>query len=112
MTRFIKTIDADTISVVSAYLRLRGEHTFLLESVPTEQTTARYSIIAVDPVHEFKATGIKVTIDGYTSENADPLDVLNELVEDQTYLSEKLPFQGGAIGYVGFDTIGIYEKIG
>lgn len=112
MTRFIKTIDADTISVVSAYLRLRGKHTFLLESVPTEQTTARYSIIAVDPVHEFKATGIKVTIDGYTSENADPLDVLNELVEDQTYLSEKLPFQGGAIGYVGFDTIGIYEKIG
>lgn len=28
--RQIKTIDADTLTVISAYFRLRGEHSFLL----------------------------------------------------------------------------------
>ncbi|MGX4593541.1 anthranilate synthase component I [Leuconostoc sp. JNUCC 76] len=109
--RQIKTIDADTLTVISAYFRLRGEHSFLLESVPTDSEKSRYSIIALDPVHEFKTNGMLVTIDGQTSESNDPLLALQNLVVVQEQPVEELPFQGGAIGYVGFDTVACYEKL-
>ena len=109
--RQIKTIDADTLTVISAYFRLRGEHSFLLESVPTDSDKSRYSIIALDPVHEFKTNGILVTVDGQTSESKDPLLALQNLVVVQEQPVEELPFQGGAIGYVGFDTVACYEKL-
>lgn len=109
--RQIKTIDADTLTVISAYFRLRGEHSFLLESVPTDSEKSRYSIIALDPVHEFKTNGMLVTVDGQTSESNDPLLALQNLVVVQEQPVEELPFQGGAIGYVGFDTVACYEKL-
>lgn len=109
--RQIKTIDADTLTVISAYFRLRGEHSFLLESVPTDSEKSRYSIIALDPVHEFKTNGMLVTVDGQTSESKDPLLELQNLVVVQEQPVEELPFQGGAIGYVGFDTVACYEKL-
>ncbi|MCT4383356.1 anthranilate synthase component I [Leuconostoc suionicum] len=109
--RKIKTIDADTLTVISAYFRLRGEHSFLLESVPTDSEKSRYSIIALDPVHEFKTNGMMVTVDGQTSESKDPLLALQNLVVVQEQPVEELPFQGGAIGYVGFDTVACYEKL-
>lgn len=109
--RQIKTIDADTLTVISAYFRLRGEHSFLLESVPTDSEKSRYSIIALDPVHEFKTNGMLVTVDGQTSESKDSLLALQNLVVVQEQPVEELPFQGGAIGYVGFDTVACYEKL-
>lgn len=109
--RKIKTIDADTLTVISAYFRLRGEHSFLLESVLTDSEKSRYSIIALDPVHEFKTNGMLVTVDGQTSESKDPLLALQNLVVVQEQPVEELPFQGGAIGYVGFDTVACYEKL-
>ncbi|WP_273713681.1 anthranilate synthase component I [Leuconostoc mesenteroides] len=109
--RQIKTIDADTLTVISAYFRLRGEHSFLLESVPTDSEKSHYSIIALDPVHEFKTNGMLVTVDGQTSESKDPLLALQNLVVVQEQPVEELPFQGGAIGYVGFDTVACYEKL-
>ncbi|WP_273750318.1 anthranilate synthase component I [Leuconostoc mesenteroides] len=109
--RQIKTIDADTLTVISAYFRLRGEHSFLLESVPTDSEKSRYSIIALDPVHEFKTNGMLVTVDGQTSESKDPLLALQNLAVVQEQPVEELPFQGGAIGYVGFDTVACYEKL-
>jgi len=112
MTYDIKKINADTISVISAYLRLRGKHTVLLESVPTSQEKSRYSILGLDPVHEFQATGTHINIDGQLSESLDPLHVLSDLVVTNSVVNEHIPFQGGAIGYVGFDTIATYENIG
>ncbi|QEA58362.1 anthranilate synthase component I [Leuconostoc koreense] len=109
--RKIKTIDADTLTVISAYFRLRGEHSFLFESVPTNSEQSRYSIIALDPVHEFKTNGMLVTIDGQTSESKDPLLALQNLAVVEEQPVEELPFQGGAIGYVGFDTVACYEKL-
>lgn len=90
---------------------MRGEHSFLLESVPTDSEKSRYSIIALDPVHEFKTNGMLVTVDGQTSESKDPLLALQNLVVVQEQPVEELPFQGGAIGYVGFDTVACYEKL-
>lgn len=112
MTYETKKLNADTISVISAYLRLRGEHTVLLESVPTSQEKSRYSILGLEPVHEFKATGKNISIDGTLSQSNDPLQTLSDLVVTNSPTNQYLPFQGGAIGYVGFDAIAAYENIG
>ena len=71
---------------------------------------SRYSIIAVDPVHEFSTVGHSVTIDGQTTERTDPLMALQDLVVTEDECLDELPFQGGAIGYVGFDMIATYEN--
>ncbi|CAH1851875.1 anthranilate synthase component I [Convivina intestini] len=110
--RKVKIIDADTTTVVSAYFRLRGKHSFMLESMGHQAESSRYSVIALDPVHEFESTGQTVIIDGQTQTTDDPLQALQELVVHQDEPIEGLPFQGGAIGYVGFDTIAVYEKLG
>ncbi|MDF7626701.1 anthranilate synthase component I [Lactobacillaceae bacterium L1_55_11] len=110
--RKVKTRDADTLTVVSAYLRLKGAHTFVLESMGHQAQSSRYSIIALDPVHEFQSTGHEVTIDGQTKTSDDPLTDLQDLVVVQNQAIPGLPFQGGAIGYVGFDTVAVYEKLG
>lgn len=110
--QYTKIINSDTISVISAYLRLRGKHTFLLESVPDMNEKARYSIIALNPEHEFQATGTKIVIDGQVQANQDPLQALNDLVVNEASIGDDLPFHGGAIGYVGFDTIATYEMLG
>ncbi|CAH0417959.1 anthranilate synthase component I [Periweissella ghanensis] len=110
--RKVKVIDADTITVVSAYLRLRGEQTFLLESKGNQTASANYSMIALDPVHEFQSTGTDIYIDGQQQATTDPLQALQALVVHQTTPIPGLPFQGGAIGYVGFDTIAVYEDLG
>ena len=112
MTYETKKLNADTISVISAYLRLRGEHTVLLESVPTSQEKSRYSILGLEPVHEFKATGKNISIDGVLSQSNDPFQTLSDLVVVDSPANQYFPFQGGAIGYVGFDAIATYENIG
>lgn len=113
--RLVKLIQADTITPVSAYLRLKSEQSFFLESMPNDRNTARYSIIALNPAKDFTARGNTVTINGQTKNVADPLAELNDLVVDvphDYYENDILPFQGGAIGYVGFDAISLYENIG
>ncbi|CAH0415991.1 anthranilate synthase component I [Periweissella fabaria] len=110
--RKVKKLDADTLTVVSAYMRLRGTKTFLLESKGNQTASANYSIIAVDPVHEFQATGTAIYIDGQLQASTDPLQALQALVVQQEEPIPGLPFQGGAIGYVGFDTVAVYEDLG
>ncbi|CAK8053884.1 anthranilate synthase component I [Eupransor demetentiae] len=107
-----KTIIADTITPVAAYLRLKSKQSFILESMGNQDQKSRYSIIALDPVHDFKAMGHEVTLDGKAYQSQDPLLDLQKLVVKTDKVIPGLPFQGGAIGYVGFDTLSLYEDFG
>lgn len=104
-----KILTADTLTPIIAYMRIQGKHKVILESIPREKEQARFSIIAYDPVFEI------VYQDGILLENgraveADPLDYLSRLTV-KTKPSD-LPFAGGAIGFIGYDMIGLYENIG
>lgn len=107
-----KTINADTLTVISAYLRLSGQNKFLLESVPNEKAQARYSIIARNPVKTIKAYGHDFYVNGSKRQVLDPLKALQDEVITEDVVIPGFPFQGGAIGYVGFDTFGLYEQVG
>lgn len=104
-----KILTADTLTPIIAYMRIQGKHKVILESIPREKEQARFSIIAYNPVFEI------VYQDGILLENgraveADPLDYLSRLIV-KTKPSD-LPFAGGAIGFIGYDMIGLYENIG
>ena len=53
-----KTVLADMLTPVSAYLRVAGESSsaFLLESVEGGERIARYSFIGIDPLRGFSGS--------------------------------------------------------
>lgn len=104
-----KILPADTLTPILAYMRVQGDHKVILESIPREKENARFSIVAYNPVFEV------VYQDGILYENGkvleqDPFDYLHQLTVKG--LTSDLPFAGGAIGFAGYDMIGVYEEIG
>ncbi len=111
--KITRHIQGDYLTPVSIFLRIQEAKKFLLESNPREgEEGARYSIIALDPVKELRYQ------DGIFSVNDEKFactDPLKELEKHIVYEEEKIPevpFQGGAIGYVGYDVAACYENIG
>ena len=105
-----RIIHGDVLSPILAYMRLKGQHKVILESIPRDKETARFSILAYNPVFEIKFENGVLYQNGQVIDR-DPLDFLYEV----TYKSQHhsgLPFGGGAIGFVGYDMISLYEEIG
>ena len=104
-----KILPADTLTPILAYMRVQGDHKVILESIPRETENARFSIVAYNPVFEVTYQ------DGILYENGkvleqDPFDYLHQVTVKG--LMSDLPFAGGAIGFAGYDMIGVYEEIG
>ena len=104
-----KILPADTLTPILAYMRVQGDYKVILESIPREKENARFSIVAYNPVFEV------VYQDGILYENGkvleqDPFDYLHQVTVKG--LTSDLPFAGGAIGFAGYDMIGVYEEIG
>lgn len=104
-----KILTADTLTPILAYMRVQGEHKVILESIPREKENTRFSIVAYNPVFEIKYENGELTENGQ-SITGDPLDYLNQLTVKGE--ATDLPFGGGAIGFVGYDMISLYENIG
>ena len=103
-----KILPADTLTPILAYMRVQGAHKVILESIPREKENARFSIVAYNPVFEVTYQ------DGILYENGkvleqDPFDYLHQVTVKG--LTSDLPFAGGAIGFAGYDMIGVYEEI-
>jgi anthranilate synthase component 1 len=111
---------ADTETPVSVYVKLRDSApSFLLESVEGGERQGRYSIVATAPVETFRfveGTVEHATADGQrrTIPCADPLEVVDTRLRERMAVPvDGLPrFQGGAIGYLGYDLIRSYEDVG
>ena len=89
---------ADRETPVAALSRLRDdEEAFLLESVAGGETRGRYSYLGLEPCGKI--------------EGADALQKLKTLFGGMRYApAEELPsFQGGAVGYVAYDAIQVFE---
>ncbi len=112
----IEEIEGDTLTPISIYQRLAGAKKFLLESSLKHENSGRFSFIGANPFMELIGHGgnsqIKKGHDtDYVSEK--PLEVLKKLLSKPNTKSDPLfPFVGGAVGYVGYDSIRQYENIG
>lgn len=109
----MKKIQADYLTAVSAFLRIQGRNKCMLESIPRDKSQGRYTIIAWNPVKEITVKEKSFKISGASPYQVDdPLKELEQQILVSETLIEGLPFQGGAIGYVGYDVIANYEELG
>ncbi len=114
-----REILADLETPVSAFLKLGDRpYSYLLESVEGGERTARYSFLAASPSIVFKSKGRKISLTRGGREEKfdtakDPLDELEKLLKRYRQASVKglPPFTGGAVGYLGYDTVRFIEKI-
>jgi anthranilate synthase component 1 len=109
---------ADLETPLSAYMKIDDpENSFLLESIEGGEKTARYSFLSRKPYEIFSYADGKITreINGKKEITAscDPLGELKKIFGGFKPAPVKgLPdFTGGAVGYIGYDVIKLYEKV-
>jgi len=109
---------SDALTPVTAFHLLdQGSHACLFESVVGGEKVGRYSFLAFEPFWEIVAQGTKVTVrsggETQTMECADPLDELRRKLAafKAVHLPELPPFEGGAIGYAGYDVVRYVENL-
>jgi anthranilate synthase component 1 len=108
---------ADLDTPVSAYLKVAGTgRGFLLESVEHGERSARYSFLGGEPRATFSfqdGTLVVTHQDGQEcTPCADPLAALREFLGPPGLEKAGLPpFCGGAVGYLGFEVAGCYERL-
>ena len=116
-----REILADMETPVSAYKKIaRGKYSFLLESVEGGERLARYSFVGTDPFMVFKSKGRDVQIVErwradkiHLEDGQDPLHILEDLLARYKWVDDpELPrFCGGAVGYIGYDTVRFFEDL-
>ena len=113
-----KEILADTYTPVTAFLKLGGSPSFLLESVEGGEKWARYSFIGSRPAKVIKGRGKRVeVIEGRhtsrTVETDNPVDWIKKEITGYRPVEVKgLPrFFGGLVGYIGYDMVRFFEPI-
>lgn len=107
---------ADLETPLTAYLKLAGHPSFLLESVEQGERVARYSFIGTGQRLRIEARGDQVTLtrptDTRTVTSADPLRVMWDEVVRETRPAPDLPsFWAGAVGYASYDLVRQYERL-
>jgi len=113
-----REVYADLATPISAFMALAdgAEHAFLLESVVAGERLGRYSFLGVGDREVISARGDEVVIEngGVTGERApDPLEVVKRrLATGSVARVPGLPlFVGGAVGYVGYEAAGGFDRI-
>ncbi|HAM49357.1 MAG TPA: anthranilate synthase component I [Nitrospiraceae bacterium] len=114
-----REILADMDTPVSAFFKLGGTPSFLLESVVGGEKWARYSFLGSHPLKIIKCWGNKVVIKEagrrkpVTFETEDPVAVLEK--ELSVYTPVDIPglprFSGGLVGYMGYDMVRFFERV-
>ncbi|MBL1127186.1 MAG: anthranilate synthase component I [Chloroflexi bacterium] len=109
---------ADLETPVSVYLKLMEQFgpSFLLESVEGGEQVGRYSFVGVNPRGLISLRGRTVTAGGETRTLAEGEDILHVVkAEMAQFTPADLPglprFQGGAVGYLGYDVVRFFERL-
>jgi len=107
---------ADLETPLTAYLKVAGPPSFLLESVEQGERVARYSFIGTGARRRFEARGERLVIsEGGRSETIvtrDPLRVLWDRTVRPSAPHRDLPaFWSGAVGYAAYDLVRLYERL-
>lgn len=110
----VKELNADNLTPISVFNRLKGEKKFILESSSHHADKGRYSFIGMNPFKEIIGKGKKVKIktqDQFEILTGKPLEIVKDHLPN---VDLELPyaFYGGAVGYVSYDAIREYVEIG
>jgi len=112
-----REIPGDLLTPVSAFLALGSGHerAFLLESVVGGERLARYSFLGRDPVVTLEARGPRLyerAAAGSRELEGALFDVLRARLGPRCAAVPELPrFTGGAVGYLSYDAVRLFERI-
>lgn len=95
----ISEFRGDEITPIKIFRGFKGSRKFIFESGTKENYFGRYSFMGEDPYKEVRGDG-KEEIDELKKE------IRRKFDKDTNSFS----FKGGAIGYIGYDSIQLYEK--
>ena len=96
---FITEYRGDGVTPITLYNGLKGRRKFILESGSREEHFGRYSFLGEAPCKEVLGETLK-----------EIEEIKNEVKVEFNTEGNPFPFKGGAIGYMGYDTITLYEK--
>ena len=110
---------ADQDTPVSAYLKLKpGPHGFLLESVEGGERWARLSFLGTGAASVFRCRGRRIEVvekggKKRQEEVEDPFFAFRDFMRRYRPVpSADMPrFYGGAVGYLGYDTVRFFERL-
>jgi len=115
----VKTVTADLLTPVSAFLAVAGKepHSFLLESVERGEQIGRYTFLGARPYMQVWTHGDQITLErGKKRERktGDVFETLKALLREHrpASLPGLPPFTAGAVGYFAYDAVRQLEKIG
>ena len=113
-----RTLLSDSLTPVSAFQRMdTGNQACLFESVVGGERVGRYSFLAAEPVWTLKAFGDQVEIQDQNGREQlqceNPLELLRKKLDELRvpHLPDMPPFNGGAIGYAGYDSVRYVERL-
>ncbi len=110
-------VNAGVVDPEKAYMALRGENTYLLESIEGSLKKARYSFIGFNPVAKLtynKKADFKVYNREFKAKphGDDPFTLLQSLIEQYHLKGPTLSrFCGGFVGYMGYDVVRHYTPL-
>jgi anthranilate synthase component I len=116
MVQMRRELFADLLTPVSAYMlfRRQGTPSFLLETVEQHETLGRHSFVGLDPMLLITAHGTHLTISqgGRTQEReGDLFALLQEFSNRYRVPSAAEGFDGGFVGYIGYDAVQHLENV-
>ncbi|MFA4924186.1 MAG: anthranilate synthase component I [Ignavibacteriaceae bacterium] len=111
-------ITADLLTPVLAYLKIRenGKQSFLLESVEGSLNLARYSFIGKNPEKIFFNNHLSLSEKTEGEEKSFEKNIFEYIKEElKKYKQPKIDglpdFTGGIVGFLGYETISLIEKV-
>lgn len=112
----IRKVEGDELTPVAIFNALTGSRKCLLESSLKTSTSGRYSFIGADPSQSYTGQGRTLTVTDHRNgesrtEHGRPFDLIRQRMPRHESALPHLPFTGGAIGYIGYDAIGVYEPV-
>lgn len=111
---------SDNLTPIRLFQQVKEKYSFLLESVEGGEKWARYSFIGNNPYMLFSVRQGQAYIQKFNQSESeeekldgDPIQLLKELLkQDKIPKGLNLPrFTGGAVGYIGYDAIHLFENI-
>ena len=112
-----REIPGDLLTPVSAFLAIeaRAERAFLLESVIGGERVARYSFLGRDPVATLECVGGEILERRDGDTRRIPGDLMSALRARLGPPAAEVPglprFTGGAVGYLTYDAVRLFERI-
>ncbi|MBD8070248.1 anthranilate synthase component I [Bacillus sp. PS06] len=113
----IKRFIVDTLTPIQIFQNVESEASFLLESKDEESSWSRYSFIGLKPFLFIQESSGVFSIKNESKQNLMKKPSLKEAfnwVEKSLAIKKidlDIPFSGGAVGYLGYDSISTFEKV-